>query len=176
MQLIDETYFIGELNIPNLDQENVRQALTVFIAKYQKRFLTLLLGEDVYKDFVAGIDVEEGVEIESQWIELRDKLVDCDTKESPIANYVYWFFMYNNATQTSGVGEIIANTENSMVVSPITKMVRAWNEMCDFVHGTQQWFHDFYTEYDLNHDWYFFNLYCYDSYKDEFAYRNVLGI
>ncbi|RZK45849.1 MAG: hypothetical protein EOO97_00405 [Pedobacter sp.] len=173
MQLIDGTYFIGELNIPNLDKEHVRQSLEVFMTKYQKRFLTLLLGEDVYKAFKAGLEESQ---VSEEWVKLRDKLVDEDTKQSPIANYVYWFFMYNNATQTTDNGEVIASAENSTVISPVTKMVRAWNEMCDFVHNTRQWFHDFYAEYDLNHDWYFFNLYCYNSYKQEFAHKNRLGL
>lgn len=53
------------------------------------------------------------------------------TKESPIANYVYYWIRRNNATQTSGSGEKIMQQDNATNESPIQKQTDAWNEMVD---------------------------------------------
>lgn len=171
--IIDISFFVGEINVPNTDNAPIRERLTFFITKYQKRFLMMLIGEDLLKAFMLGLAEEL---VDPKWTELKAKLVDDETKESPIANYVYYFYMRDGASSTTDVGETIAKTENSTVISPARKMVRAWNEMCDFVHDTQEWFHDYYAAHDFNHDYYFFNLYCYSTYKSEFAKQNILNL
>jgi hypothetical protein len=58
-------------------------------------------------------------------------------KKSPIANYVYYWYIRNNHTQTATTGENKAANENSTAANPTFKIVRAWNEMfgwiCDLV-------------------------------------------
>lgn len=48
---------------------------------------------------------------------------------SPIANYIYFKWMANANTQTTGVGETSGKVENSTRVGPEYKMVKAWNDM-----------------------------------------------
>ena len=48
---------------------------------------------------------------------------------SPIANYIYFKWMANANTQTTGVGETSGKVENSTRVGPEHKMVKAWNDM-----------------------------------------------
>lgn len=50
-------------------------------------------------------------------------------KQSIIANYVYYWYMRDNATQTSAMGEVITENENSRWVSPGEKMSRAMSEL-----------------------------------------------
>jgi hypothetical protein len=50
-------------------------------------------------------------------------------KQSIIANYVYYWFMRNNASQTTSSGEAKGSSENSAPVSPRFKMCNAWNKM-----------------------------------------------
>lgn len=50
-------------------------------------------------------------------------------KKSPIANYVYWHWLQNEATSTTGTGEKVADNQNSVNASPGNKMIRAWNQM-----------------------------------------------
>lgn len=50
-------------------------------------------------------------------------------KKSLIANYVYWHWMENEATNTTGTGEKVAANANAVNASPGQKMVRAWNQM-----------------------------------------------
>lgn len=51
-------------------------------------------------------------------------------KQSPIANFIYYWYLRNNATTTAGSGE--AGNNVSAPVSPKTKMVRAWNQMAEW--------------------------------------------
>jgi hypothetical protein len=61
-------------------------------------------------------------------------------KRSPIANFCYWGkSVPTNITQSTGLGEMLNVTENSVAVSSLPKAVRAWNEMVDAL-----WvFHDY---------------------------------
>jgi hypothetical protein len=39
--------------------------------------------------------------------------------------------MRSEATQSTGVGEVMTKTENAVRTSPAIKMIRAWNEMSE---------------------------------------------
>lgn len=255
MPLIDHTYFIGELNLPGTNKTDMQKRLNLFIVKYEQKFLTELLGYDLYTKLIAGLKVGP---VEQKWldivfgteyyyagrthrwkglIELPDGVtaaIDTDnfytviagrgqmydpvanassviippqfvgsiTKVSRrgvgylradeftitgnilqltgytfvsgdtffyekssnisltplgnslplsiIANYVYYWWMRNEVTQTAMVGEVMTTTENAVRVSPSGKMARAWNEM---VEGSWELirfldaFPDTYTQY-----------------------------
>jgi hypothetical protein len=144
MALIDHTFFIGELNLPNTGNTEMQLRLNRFITKYEDRFLTELLGYDLYKQLKTGLIA---ITPDSKWTDIRDGadftfnglsynwqgLVNDDTKTSIIANYVYYWWMRNEATQTTAVGEVITKTENSTRISPATKMRSAWDEMVNGV-------------------------------------------
>lgn len=53
---------------------------------------------------------------------------------SPIAMYIYYNYVRNNATQTTVMGEVSAKTENAVNASPAHKMTKAWNEMSEWVY------------------------------------------
>lgn len=131
MSLIDATYFVNELDIPGQSNtvDSTGSALSSFIVKYETRYLKELLGLDLYAEFQAGLLIDP---IEQKWIDLRNGLRNETTKESPIANYVYYWWMRNHASRTSAIGEVVPVAENSERTSPIGKMVRAWNEMVDW--------------------------------------------
>lgn len=57
MPFIDASYFVGNLNIPNTDQQAVAEALSLFILKYEPEFLQKLLGYPLYKAFINGMNV-----------------------------------------------------------------------------------------------------------------------
>lgn len=137
--LIDATYFIGQLNIAQVDQETVRDNLDVFITKYEAKFLIQLLGKTLYDEFLVGLDDPQPDQI---WIDLKEMLLDETLKQSPIANYVYYFYSEDNATQTTGVSEVLARAENASYHTPIHKMMRAWNEMVVRVLEIRKWLTD----------------------------------
>lgn len=156
MALIDITYFTGEIVIPNTDKDYIAQRLVLFIEKYEDNFLRDVLGYDLYKSFKAGIvnypsgatdqkwiDIIEGAEYSRhsrthQWRGLTFENVDgfaSGTGQllSPIANYVYWYWVKDGFSQTMSTGESQAKAENATSISPAFKMVRAWNEMIDWI-------------------------------------------
>lgn len=143
MPLIDHTYFIGEINLPNTTKADVQERLNFFINKYEEKLLIELLGYDLYKQYKTGLTAQEP---ESKWLDIRDGaeytnsagimfkwdgLRNEETKKSMIANYVYYWWMRNEVSQTSAVGEVITTTENAVRTSPSVKMSRAWNEMVE---------------------------------------------
>jgi len=130
--IINSTYFINEIFIAgqanSVDIDSSRSQLTGFINKYEPKFLTELLGATLYSELIAGLG--ESVP-EQKWIGLRDELANDDTKESPIANYVYYWFIRNQVTMTVGVGEVTPLAENAINANSVNKQVRAWNDMVD---------------------------------------------
>lgn len=66
---------------------------------------------------------------------------------SPIANYVYWYYQKDITTQTVGLGQVQSKGENSVVVSPVAKMVRAWNEMFEWLTELRRFLDQNYSTY-----------------------------
>lgn len=232
--LIDRTYFVGDLNIPNTSTAAIGSLLDWFIEKYEEKFLLDAFGYSLYKAFKAGMqddpvaqkwtDLIEGVEyidcagktkfwqglvsqppsvlnaldaintitvivgrgqqydpaagqnsttipaalvgkefiLEQRGVgQLRDDEYSINgstltlssgifavndtyfyksatlaintttgtSKQSPIANYVYYWYSRNAHSQTATMGEVKSKNENAVSHSPALKMVRAWNEM-----------------------------------------------
>src|SRR5688500_2809740 len=143
--LIDRTYFVGELNIPNKEQATIGSVVDHFIAKYEAQWLRDVLGYSLYKAFKTGwempgpaqiwVDLVDGVEYTDQQGETKywRGLVAAVSGESsfdvsPITNYVYYWYMRNNHTQTASTGETKGKHENAEMASMAVKLVRAWNE------------------------------------------------
>lgn len=244
MALIDRSYFIGELNIPGSNRDEIGGVLDWFIAKYEPEILLKVLGLDLYEAFKTGLaqstvdarwtDLLTGTDysygsINRRWkgiISQATAVIDAiealntitvivgrghlvtngdqandpvagassvlipaafvgkqlqvvqrafgelrsdeysivgnvltlnnwtfsngDTyfyksatlaintttglnKESFIANYVYYWFMRNNVTQSTPMGEVATSNENATVNNAVHKMTRAWNEMDHWV-------------------------------------------
>jgi|SRR5215217_188880 len=130
MPLIDLNYFVRELQIGQIELPVVSNPVRDFIKVYEPQFLTLLLGKDLYKDFTDGLALDP---VPQKWQDLKALLIDTDLKVSPIANYVYWFYMKNSNTRTGGIGEVKPNAENAQTVNNLDKRVYVWNEMVSWV-------------------------------------------
>lgn len=165
---IDRTYFVGEINIPGTGSLAVQERLNFFIEKYEKELLRALLGYELYDAFVAGTKDKTEEQIDPKWKDLRDGktytasnskkaswggLWDSTTKQSPIANYVYYWWTRDKASHTSEVGET-SEGDTAVKVSPVAKQARAWNEISDRVlelHRFMNHHLDVYPEW-LSHD------------------------
>lgn len=147
MATIDPSYFFGNLTIAQKSDTAVSSSLILFIDELEVKLLTDLLGYDLYKAYVAGIT--EGSPL-AKWTALRDgkeytnrsgintkwrglKFTDGTAKKSLIANYVYWHWMENEASDTTGTGVKVAANQNAVNASPVGKMIRAWNEMVTWI-------------------------------------------
>jgi hypothetical protein len=151
MLILNNTYFVGDINVPNSGNAYVGDRLLWFMKKHEPEFLQLVLGYELYKPFVAALasypDVSAvearftnlltGVEYTGmdgrlrKWRGITDVAV---INKSMIANYVYCYFLRSIASQSTTMGEVTTKTENADVVSPADKMIRAWNEMVDWVY------------------------------------------
>lgn len=68
--LINLTYFVGELSIPNTDSLPVQERIDWFIKKYEPELLQKLFGYEFYKAFIAGITVVSPTTIDQRWLDL----------------------------------------------------------------------------------------------------------
>lgn len=148
--LIDVSYFVADLNIPNTGQQDVSEKLEWLINKHEPDLLTMLLGYELYSLFKDAVSVDP---IEPRFQSLKNGAAyqDCygNTvkwmgiapmpepgsvfKQSLVANYVYWHWQKSMVTQSVGIGEAATTAENAVMVSPGLKMIRAYNEMVDWV-------------------------------------------
>lgn len=139
--LIDKTYFHTELFISNITESSeVEQAraaeLQRFIDKYEPIYMNNVLGETLYSEFLAGLALNP---IPAKWTALKALFVDTSKLLSPIASYVYFYYMRNHATETTAAGEVTSVTENGEVVGANYKMVRAYNEASESADLIKEW-------------------------------------
>jgi len=135
--IVDTSMFVGDRAIPNTGDRNVMDRLNWFINKYEPRCLKLLLG-DLYPYTQLPYITDSPM----------DKLINggfytCSTGNTSywdglaplIVDYVYYNYMRDDVSATSGKGVIIARKDMAFNLSPATKLVDAWNE---FVHLSRE--------------------------------------
>lgn len=143
MSLIDTSYFVKDISIPNLDE--IPNSIRTYIERFEKEVLIKLLGRPLYNDFISGL---EATTIEQKWIDLRDGadftfefdgrqvverwngLINQD-KVSLISYYVYEKYRRIEKTTTTGVAEVRGKVENSEVVNETQKIITAQNRFID---------------------------------------------
>lgn len=137
---LDNTYFQGELSIPNLifvepggvgtmiEAVN-EQSFDWYLGKYEVKFMNELLGSEMYSRMMT--EIEDG----NAWSKLRNKIYvhTGSGNYSPAANYVYFYSTRNMQTQTSPQGEVRGRKDYSSVVSANPKLVKVWNDMVDMI-------------------------------------------
>jgi len=149
--IIDYSYFIREINIPQLSQPSVSEALDLFIEKYQAKFLKEVFGIelakliDVYLATPEGDPIEEriqsiveGIEFVYEgntevWTGLRN-----ESKISPVSNFVFYWYVTDGVTFLSQTGEAGMTSENSYKVSVNDRLVFVWNEMIELMKSLQK--------------------------------------
>lgn len=161
MPLINRTYFTGMLSIAQ-SEGAVKDLLDMYIAQYEPEWLVKYLGYAFSQLVIADADQRMHDLILGKTYTYNDKeyrwdgityIINDDVRFSPIANYIYWHFIGDNATNIGGIGGVNTNAENAQRVSPIRKQITAWNKMCDMVTEMREYLHrnaDIYPEYDKN--------------------------
>lgn len=147
MTLIDTSYFIRELYIPNLlgssEGDHMSNSLHAtnqtsveeFIDKYEYEFLIKLLGKE-FADYILAKRSEE------EFATLLSLIVNNERKISPIANYVFVMWSINNKThETLSAGTIVGTTNYSKSVLEPIKERAAWNDMVGYVEIIREYLH-----------------------------------
>jgi len=152
--LIDSTYFTGELSLPAIKEDSGKtgsdailekfnnRELNAFIEKYERQFLELLFGESFTDSFYSGLNLPDDDPDKEIWNVLKNKLCIKRelSKKSPIANYVYRFYLLylrDNTTNT-GIKKSKATFANNVVDT--RKLVSSWNNMVEFNKKFMKWF------------------------------------
>lgn len=156
---IDKSYFTGgELKIPQISNVDVVVSLQWFIDAKEPKFLSLLLGANLYAAYLAGINVVAPAVPDAKWVTLQNKLktVNGSAKQSPIANYIYYWWQRANETASTGTGEKVLASDNAKDASARVKAGRAWNEMAHWNRDIRTFLKDnaTYPEYtEPNRTW-----------------------
>lgn len=154
MASIDSTYFFGELSLAFPDTPAANANLLQIIDSREAELLQRLFGYELYKAWLAALASEvdstpgPAVLLEQRFIDLRDgkeytsqsevlvkwpglRFTVGTSKKSLIANYVYWHMQKDGYTFTTGSSE--KKTDLAINADPTDKMVRAWNEMVNWI-------------------------------------------
>lgn len=147
MYIIDLSYFKGNINVPNVEELNSGNAvkLETYVDKYGRLVMQYLLGYELFLDFDSYI---ENGELKPTAPQIYKDLVDGNGsdflglrytrglhKHSAIANFVYYFWLKENSTVQSGVGEISLNSKGAVSLSSINRQVSVWNEFINEYQG-----------------------------------------
>lgn len=139
--IIDSTYFINKLGLPQVGNPEGLIAVNNFINQYEPEFLQCVLGFDLSQAFVDGL--EDSLP-EQRWFDLANgknytykgynnkwQGFENTTKQSPIANYVFYQFVIFKSTDFVLTGRVVSETDNNRTVNSIDELVDAWNRMVD---------------------------------------------
>lgn len=143
--MLDETYFVGELSIAQLNDPSVLENFEVLNKKYQRKFLRSVFGIEMARLIEEDLDKEEEDQEERfQKIINGDFFMDNDNsiewiglvneeKLSPLANYVFYYIAQEGETYQAQFGESAGVSENSKRVSVDDRLVAVWNEMVEYL-------------------------------------------
>ena len=167
MSLIDNTYFVGDIALPNLDE--VTNSFADSITRYEEEILKNLLGYRLYDalktivalgepyptiwdDFINGAEFTfefEGNTITQKW----NGLVNTDLI-SLISYYVYYQYRYENLSTTTSINDVQGIAENSTKVNDARKMVYAWNKGIELYGELPTWnfFYKYHSTYEFYND------------------------
>jgi hypothetical protein len=135
MSLIDETYFVFEVDLPASNYSD----LSGFIARLEPEVLIKALGYELAKQVIAYNSqtttapikslVEGGEFVNSEGNMQKWNGFINTIKKSIIAYYVYYYYRRAKVTYTTRMGEKKGKGENSVDAEIGMKVMRAWNLM-----------------------------------------------
>jgi hypothetical protein len=144
--ITDNTYFKGSIYLSNIfDSGNVEyRVLGDYIERCENEYLEQILGYEMKAEFLSEIadnptsgiwfDLWKGAEYSyggriHKWAGFSN-----NEKLSPIAYYIYYWYMRNQNSQTTGIGEVVSNVPNNSIGNESVKLMTAWNDMVRFNH------------------------------------------
>lgn len=143
--IIDYTYFVGKLNLPQTGDTLSRQIVDQFIERYEPELLEKVLGPGLFQAFTDEVYSSGSGDIEQRFLDLLDGVSFSYNNRpyrwvgfrntalrTPIANYVYYKFLEDLANSVTLTGVAESQTDNNRTVSHNSRMVDAWNEMIDY--------------------------------------------
>lgn len=150
--LIDSTYFVDSNIIANVNEPDPNaktdNILDLLIERSERDVLSFAFGIKMWIDF--KLYIANGVDVDTPQnyldiIQGKDYvkdgkdcfwhgLIQPDTKESLLADYVYCIYHTGNNTQTTGIGEVSIDNKVGERVSMTPKIVKVWNKFIMKLH------------------------------------------
>jgi len=137
--LIDVSFFVGDINIPNTSKPEIEESLNLFIAKHEKQLLKQMLGYELWTSFDEDdttqrfVDLIDGI---GEWQGLVYNISDT-VKGSLIAYYVYCYWIKDKQIWNSGIGTVRPKGDSAEIMPIYMKYMEAWNtcsaQMGEFV-------------------------------------------
>ena len=94
------------------------------IRRHEKAYLTRLLGRGLYAEYIS-------TPTDAKWDGLNALLYDATLFVSPIANYIYYWFLDENAGDYDGSLVTTTKQENATNHPVLYKQIKAWNAMVE---------------------------------------------
>jgi len=153
MYLIDVSYFIKNLHVPNTEEptSDAYNELEVSIDRYVRQFLQLTLGSELFFELNSYvIDGELNSSAPQIWLNLVN---GCNYTNNGI-NYTWKgliyeeglfkgsilaYFVYCNHfqnTANSVLGQVAIDPKNGVVINPTSHLVNIWNEFIEMYQGS----------------------------------------
>lgn len=151
--LIDSTYFLNSNIIVNTNEPDpnnkTTSVLDLIITKAERDVLSFAFGVKMWEDFkqyIVNYDPDLTPENYRRIIEgynytfdgkerFFNGLIQPETKESLLADYVYCIYHTENTTKTTEMGEASLDSKVGGKVSSIPKITRVWNNFIDKLQG-----------------------------------------
>ena len=153
MFIIDDSYFTGKINVPNIDEFDGSSKVTIddYINKYGRLFMRETLGNVLFKDLMLNLDNGELIQTASQkWVNLingKEYTKNGETytwqgikggddlyKDSVLAYFVY--LNYFEITYFTGFSLASTEAKNSTVINPSNHLVEVWNDFVGLYQGS----------------------------------------
>jgi hypothetical protein len=160
MSFTTGAYFKNEIRIPNiLENGSYTTEITDAITKYETECRIDLLGYELNKLLEA--DLSEGIPQTQRFKDLVNgaEFTHPDTgqllkwigfvnneKESLLAYYIYYNYVYNDNIHLSGVGSVNVQPENAVKVSPFDKLQIAWSKFLKLYSGFDYSENEYFSE------------------------------
>lgn len=149
MYLIDASYFQRELSIPNINelQSETGTELTLYIDNKVRTILREILGYELFNDLDSNITagvLDGGAP--QKWKDFvngngTDYLgvlhTDGVYKVSFLANYVYYYWLYDNISNMTATGEKVTQAVNAQNHVSTQRMVSVWNDFVSLYQGVE---------------------------------------
>lgn len=159
MSFIDNTYFVGDINLTSGQLDNITNWITVYETEILKKLLGYTLYAELQADLVSGVPQTtkfirlvngytfsfefNGQTINEKWEGLKGL-----NKKSLIAYYVYYQYRNLNETFNTTAGQKTNVSENSQNVNAAFYFIYVWNKMVE-LYGVVPEYNE---SYFLNND------------------------
>ena len=155
MYLINETYFIKELSVPNINEMDADNLtiLTQYVDEFARKLLKDALGYDLFKELDTNITSGVlDVGAHQKWLDLVngcEYTKDGKTykwnglifteglhKSSLLAKFVFYHWLKDNVTTITGTGEKSIKSVNADSVNSNQRLVTVWNDFVSEYQGS----------------------------------------